>query len=95
MQNRTDLPSDSESYDLLHSWQYPRQDSNTLAISGQKQQIQGERGTESGTPGGDLANIRQLADPDLAAVVKAWPDLPADVRNEILDLAIVKAAKGK
>jgi len=28
MQNRPDLPSDSESYDLLHSCQYPRQDSN-------------------------------------------------------------------
>jgi len=93
MQNRPDLPSDSESYDLPHSCQYSRQDSNSPAISGQKQQIQGGRGTESGTPGGDLASIRQPADPDLAAVVKAWPALPADVRKAILDLARVREAK--
>ena len=37
------------------------------------------RGTESGTLGGDSATHRQPADPDLADVVKAWPDLPVAV----------------
>ena len=59
----------------------------------EKQGIPETRGTESGTPGGDWANIRQTADPDLAAVVAAWPDLPTDVRKAILDLARVREAK--
>jgi len=59
----------------------------------EKQGIPETRGMESGTPGGDLAGIRQLADPDLAAVVKAWPTLPTDVRNAILDLAMVREGK--
>ena len=49
-------------------------------------------GAESDAPGGDLASIRQPADSDLAAVVKAWPDLPPAIRAGIL--AMIQAAQG-
>jgi hypothetical protein len=65
----------------------------------EKQQIQAERGTESGTPGDGSASNRQAADvhagpvpPDLADVVKAWPDLPTTIKAGIL--AMVKVARG-
>jgi hypothetical protein len=57
-----------------------------------KSPVSPERGTESGTVGGDSANNQQLADPDLAKVVMAWPNLPAAIRAGIL--AMVQAAKG-
>jgi len=63
----------------------------------EKQGISAERGTESGTLGGDSASNRQPAQaqaaafpPDLADVAKAWLDLPAAVKAGIL--AMVKAA---
>ena len=39
-------------------------------------------GTKSGTVDADSL----LSDPDLAAVVNAWPDLPESIRREILGL---------
>lgn len=70
--------------------QYPRQGSNTPANPLGKPQTGGERGTESGTPGDDSATIRQPHDPELAAVVTAWPHLPQAVRAGIV--AMVRAA---
>jgi len=55
-----------------------------------KQRIPADRGTESGTLGDGAASNRQPADPDLADVVKAWPDLPAAVKAGIL--AMIRAA---
>jgi hypothetical protein len=62
------------------------------ADSAGKSGISQQGGTESGPLGGDLASIRQPADSDLAAVVEAWPDLPAAIRAGIL--AMIQAAKG-
>ncbi len=47
-------------------------------------------GTNSGTPMAGLAENRQLVEPELAAVVMAWPKLSAAVKAGIL--AMVKAS---
>ncbi len=47
-----------------------------------------ESGAESGASSGDSAPI----DPDLAAVVSAWPTLPYAIRAAVL--AIVRAPQG-
>jgi hypothetical protein len=60
--------------------------------SGGKQRASGQRGTPNGTVGGGPSPKTPPADPDLAAVVMAWPDLPAALRAGIV--AMVKAAKG-
>ncbi|MBC7834257.1 MAG: hypothetical protein H7Y88_04045 [Phycisphaerales bacterium] len=52
-------------------------------------------GSKSGnkdTPLGDSAAEAKRTDPDLAAVVVAWPDLPTAIRVGVL--AMVKAAGG-
>ncbi|HSW01321.1 MAG TPA: hypothetical protein VLI39_14190 [Sedimentisphaerales bacterium] len=54
------------------------------ALSLSKTPISEKRGTESGTV--DARNAAQT-DPDLAQIVKTWPDLAASVRAEILRLA--------
>lgn len=46
-------------------------------------------GAECGAP----PAFSTITDPDLARVVKAWPDLPEPVRRGIL--AMVEAAKGE
>ena len=60
-----------------------------MSIPRGNQQFSGPRGTESGTLGDDSADNRQPADPELAAVVECWPQLPAALRAGIL--AMVKA----
>jgi hypothetical protein len=51
--------------------------------------LPGRRGTEPGPPSGDSASTQLSTDPELAAVVKAWPGLPSVVKAGIL--AMVKA----
>ncbi len=46
----------------------------------EKPALSGERGTESGTVGGDSS----LIDPGLAHVANAWPTLPEAVRRAVL-----------
>jgi hypothetical protein len=53
--------------------------------------ISSKRGTESGTLGDDSAPRPIKADPDLASVIAAWPNLPEAIRTGIV--AMVKAAK--
>ena len=60
-----------------------------------KQGVDVGRGAESGAPGGGSASNRQAvvaADPDLAAVAAAWPDLPAALKAGIA--AMIRAARG-
>ncbi|MCH7685408.1 MAG: hypothetical protein IH899_01785 [Planctomycetes bacterium] len=51
--------------------------------------IQGQGGAESGAVGAQSA----LMDPDLRAVIEAWPELPDAVKAGIL--AMVRAAGGE
>lgn len=53
--------------------------SKTLA----KPQISETGGAKSGAPGDASASNRQPADPDLQAIIDAWPTLPDDVRRTI------------
>jgi hypothetical protein len=48
-----------------------------VANSNSKSKVSSSRGTQSGTP---------PADPDLQAVIDAWPALPVRVRKIISDL---------
>lgn len=58
--------------------------------SPEKQGFPAQGGAESGALGGESATNQQPADPDLAAVVSAWANLPAAIRAGIV--AMVKTA---
>jgi hypothetical protein len=63
------------------------------AVFPKETQVSGAGGSKSGNKpagSGDPAAPEPPADPDLAAVVAAWPDLPAALRAGIV--AMVKAA---
>ena len=50
-------------------------------------------GAESGALGGDSVEKHAPADPDLAALITAWPTLPAALKSGIV--AMVKAADAR
>jgi hypothetical protein len=57
-----------------------------------KSEVAGSGGNKSGNTGariGDSAGVATPSDPELAAVVAAWPDLPPGIRAGVL--ALVKA----
>jgi hypothetical protein len=61
-----------------------------------KRRMRQPRATKSATnecQRADTPADADLADPDLAAVMTAWPDLPGPIRAAVV--ALVQAAKGR
>jgi hypothetical protein len=62
-----------------------------MQIPSEKPQIPPTGGANSGARADGLAPKRPVVDPDLGAVIKAWPDLPAAIKAGVV--AMVKAAR--
>ncbi len=73
-----------------HKTKVPPRGVEHSSKTAEKQAVSDLRGTDSGTPADESASNRQPADPELAAVVTAWPDLSAAVKAGIL--AMVKVS---
>jgi hypothetical protein len=82
------LPRVVADRDAVRGKEYPWRDANEPAISGEILQKAEGGGAKSGAP----TPIKPTIDPDLAALIDAWPTLPEAIRAGIV--ALVRAAGG-